>query len=105
MVYSVKASDVRTVMVAGKAVVEERQVNTLDAKAILAEARRYGDSVRAYKTRSPNSRRGSYYFMTRQKFLGAAPGTFRHQPRRPCSLRHIDSTLTRAAFPLLHASR
>lgn len=70
MVYSVNASDVRTVMVAGKVVVEERQVNTLDAKAILAEARRYGDSVRAYKTGSPNSRRGSYYFMTRQNFWG-----------------------------------
>jgi 5-methylthioadenosine/S-adenosylhomocysteine deaminase len=47
LAYAVKASDVRTVMIAGKVVVEEREVKTLDAKAILEEARSYRDRIRA----------------------------------------------------------
>jgi 5-methylthioadenosine/S-adenosylhomocysteine deaminase len=47
LAYAVKASDVRTVLVAGKVVVEEREPKTLNAKAILEEARKYRDKVRA----------------------------------------------------------
>jgi hypothetical protein len=43
----VKASDVRTVVVHGRIVVEERKPLTLDAEAILAEARKYREKIRA----------------------------------------------------------
>jgi 5-methylthioadenosine/S-adenosylhomocysteine deaminase len=47
LAYAVKGSDVRTVLVAGRVVVEEREAKTLDQKAILEEARRYRDKIRA----------------------------------------------------------
>lgn len=47
LAYTVKASDVETVVVGGKVVVEKRVPKTLDPPAIFAEARRYRDKVRA----------------------------------------------------------
>ncbi|MCE9608407.1 MAG: amidohydrolase [Planctomycetia bacterium] len=47
LAYTVKASDVQTVVVGGKVVVEDRRPQTLDAAAIIAEARTYRDKVRA----------------------------------------------------------
>jgi 5-methylthioadenosine/S-adenosylhomocysteine deaminase len=47
LVYTTKASDVRTVIVNGRAVVVERKSTTLDADAILAKAREYRDRIRA----------------------------------------------------------
>lgn len=51
LVYTTKASDVRTVIVAGRIVVEERKPKTLDAAAILAEAKNYRDRIRAAVTK------------------------------------------------------
>jgi 5-methylthioadenosine/S-adenosylhomocysteine deaminase len=47
LAYTVKASDVETVVVGGKVVVEKRVPKTLDQAAIFAEARKYRDKVRA----------------------------------------------------------
>lgn len=47
LAYTVKASDVETVVVGGKVLVEKRVPKTLDPKAIFAEARKYRDKVRA----------------------------------------------------------
>jgi len=47
LAYTVKASDVETVVVGGKVVVENRKPKTLDPEAIFAEARKYRDKVRA----------------------------------------------------------
>jgi len=47
LVYATKASDVRTVVVAGRTIVEDRKSTTLDADAILIKARAYGDRIRA----------------------------------------------------------
>jgi len=41
IVYALKASDVRTVVIAGKIVMKDRQMLTLDEKEILAKAREY----------------------------------------------------------------
>jgi 5-methylthioadenosine/S-adenosylhomocysteine deaminase len=46
LVYATKASDVRTVMVAGKVVVEGGRVLTVDAPAVLAKAAEYRDQIR-----------------------------------------------------------
>ncbi|MGC3969220.1 MAG: amidohydrolase family protein [Pirellulales bacterium] len=46
LAYAVKASDVRTVAVAGRIVVEDRKPTTLDAEQILSEAREYRDRIR-----------------------------------------------------------
>jgi len=46
LAYAVKASDVRTVAVAGKLVVEDHKPTTLDPTKILAEAREYRDRIR-----------------------------------------------------------
>jgi 5-methylthioadenosine/S-adenosylhomocysteine deaminase len=46
VVYSLKASDVQTVIVAGRVVMQDRRVLTLDSPSILAKAREYGDKVR-----------------------------------------------------------
>jgi 5-methylthioadenosine/S-adenosylhomocysteine deaminase len=47
MVYALKASDVRDVMVNGKQVVRDRQLLTLDLKQILAKAQEFQAKVRA----------------------------------------------------------
>lgn len=46
LAYAVKASDVRTVAVAGKLVVDDRKPTTLDPVKIVAEAREYRDRIR-----------------------------------------------------------
>jgi 5-methylthioadenosine/S-adenosylhomocysteine deaminase len=46
MVYALKASDVRDVMVNGKAVVRDGQVLTLDARHVVAKGEEYGGRVR-----------------------------------------------------------
>jgi 5-methylthioadenosine/S-adenosylhomocysteine deaminase len=46
MVYALKASDVRDVMVNGKQVVRDRQILTLDLKQILAKAEEFQAKVR-----------------------------------------------------------
>jgi 5-methylthioadenosine/S-adenosylhomocysteine deaminase len=45
IVYALKASDVRTVLVAGKLVMEDRQMRTLDQATILAKAREYAPKI------------------------------------------------------------
>jgi len=47
LVYALKASDVRTVVVAGKIVMEERRMLTLDEKEILAKAQEYKKKIEA----------------------------------------------------------
>jgi 5-methylthioadenosine/S-adenosylhomocysteine deaminase len=47
LVYALKASDVRDVMVAGRVVVRDRRVLTLDARAVLERAREYGERIGA----------------------------------------------------------
>jgi 5-methylthioadenosine/S-adenosylhomocysteine deaminase len=46
IVYSMKASDVETVIVAGRVVMEGRRVLTLDPPAIIAKAREYAERVK-----------------------------------------------------------
>jgi 5-methylthioadenosine/S-adenosylhomocysteine deaminase len=46
IVYALKASDVETVIIAGRVVMEERRVLTLDSPSILARAREYQEKVR-----------------------------------------------------------
>lgn len=47
LVYALKASDVKTVIVAGKILMEDRRMLTLDEKEILAKAREYQKKVAA----------------------------------------------------------
>jgi|HubBroStandDraft_6_1064221.scaffolds.fasta_scaffold57766_3 5-methylthioadenosine/S-adenosylhomocysteine deaminase len=47
LVYALKASDVRTVVVAGKIVMKDRQMLTLDEKETLAKAQEYKDKIAA----------------------------------------------------------
>lgn len=47
LVYALKASDVRTVVIAGKIVMQDRQMLTLDEKEILAKAEQYKKKVTA----------------------------------------------------------
>jgi 5-methylthioadenosine/S-adenosylhomocysteine deaminase len=47
LVYALKASDVRDVMVNGRPVVRDRQILTLDLKQILAKADEFHSKVRA----------------------------------------------------------
>ena len=47
LVYALKAADVRTVVVAGKIVMEDRQMLTLDEKEILAKAQEYKKKIEA----------------------------------------------------------
>ena len=46
LVYATKASDVDTVIITGKPVMEGRKVLTIDEPAVLAKAREYGEKVR-----------------------------------------------------------
>jgi 5-methylthioadenosine/S-adenosylhomocysteine deaminase len=46
IVYSMKASDVETVVVAGRILMENRRILTLDPPSILAKAREYGARIR-----------------------------------------------------------
>jgi 5-methylthioadenosine/S-adenosylhomocysteine deaminase len=45
--YSLKGSDVETVVIGGKVVMRERKLLTIDEKRVLEKAREYGKSVRA----------------------------------------------------------
>lgn len=47
LVYTTKASDVRTVIVNGRVVVEDRQIKTLDADVVLKQAREYRERISA----------------------------------------------------------
>jgi 5-methylthioadenosine/S-adenosylhomocysteine deaminase len=47
IVYALKAADVRTVIVAGKIVMENRRMRTLDEKEILAKAQEYKRKIEA----------------------------------------------------------
>jgi 5-methylthioadenosine/S-adenosylhomocysteine deaminase len=47
LVYALKASDVRTVVIAGKIVMKDRQMLTLDEKEILAKAQEYKTKIAA----------------------------------------------------------
>jgi 5-methylthioadenosine/S-adenosylhomocysteine deaminase len=46
IVYSMKASDVETVIVAGRIVMQDRRVLTLDPPPIIAKAREYAEKVK-----------------------------------------------------------
>jgi len=45
--YSIKGSDVETVVIGGKVVMRDRKLLTLDEPKILEKAREYGKSVKA----------------------------------------------------------
>jgi 5-methylthioadenosine/S-adenosylhomocysteine deaminase len=47
LVYAVRGEDVRTVMVNGRVLMRDRKMLTLDEPAVLAEARKFADAVRA----------------------------------------------------------
>jgi 5-methylthioadenosine/S-adenosylhomocysteine deaminase len=47
LVYALKASDVKTVIVAGREVIEDRKAKTLDEKEILAKAQEYRSKIEA----------------------------------------------------------
>jgi cytosine/adenosine deaminase-related metal-dependent hydrolase len=47
LVYVTRGDDVRTTIVNGKVLMRDRHVLTMDEGAVLAEGRRWGDSVRA----------------------------------------------------------
>jgi 5-methylthioadenosine/S-adenosylhomocysteine deaminase len=47
IVYALKSSDVRTTVVGGKAVMEDRRMLTLDEPAILARAAKYAAEINA----------------------------------------------------------
>src|SRR6185295_14274756 len=47
LVYTTRGDDVRTTIVNGKVLMKERQVRTLDRAAVLADARRLAQKVRA----------------------------------------------------------
>lgn len=46
LVYAVRGSDVRTVLVNGRIVVRDREITTVDEKAVLAEARKFAERAR-----------------------------------------------------------
>ncbi|HST23662.1 MAG TPA: amidohydrolase [Blastocatellia bacterium] len=46
LVYATKASDVETVMINGRIVMEDRQVQTIDGRAVRAKAQEYRDKIR-----------------------------------------------------------
>lgn len=47
MVYSLKAADVNDVMVNGRAIVRDRHMLTLDARAVLSKAEQYQKQISA----------------------------------------------------------
>jgi len=47
LVYALKATDVRTVVIGGKVVMEGRRMLTLDESAILAKANEYKNQIQA----------------------------------------------------------
>jgi 5-methylthioadenosine/S-adenosylhomocysteine deaminase len=53
LVYSLKASDVRTVVIGGKAVMEDRKMLTLDEPAIIAKAQQYKSQILRSLTTPP----------------------------------------------------
>lgn len=54
LVYALHSSDVRTVVIAGKVVMEDRRVLTLDEEAIVAKAREYKRKIEASLAQQPN---------------------------------------------------
>jgi 5-methylthioadenosine/S-adenosylhomocysteine deaminase len=52
LVYALKANDVRTVIIGGKIVMEDRQMLTLNESEILAKAKDYQKQVTASLTKS-----------------------------------------------------
>ena len=46
LVYATKASDVETVMINGRIVMEDRQVQTIDGRAVRAKAQEYRDKIK-----------------------------------------------------------
>lgn len=53
LVYALKASDVKTVVIAGKIVMDDRRMLTLDENAILAKAREYKSKIERSLAASP----------------------------------------------------
>jgi 5-methylthioadenosine/S-adenosylhomocysteine deaminase len=53
LVYALKASDVKTVVIAGKIVMDDRRMLTLDENAILAKAREFKKKIEASLAASP----------------------------------------------------
>jgi 5-methylthioadenosine/S-adenosylhomocysteine deaminase len=58
LVYVSRGDDVRTVIVNGRIVMRDRKVLTLDEAAVLAEARRWAEKVRAAVGRGPAGGQG-----------------------------------------------
>ena len=56
LVYSTKASDVATVMINGRLVMEDRKVLTIDARAVRAKANEYRDRIRKSLAPTANSK-------------------------------------------------
>ena len=54
IVYALKASDVRTVVIAGKIVMEDRRMLTLDEKEILAKSQEYKKKIEASMVAPPS---------------------------------------------------
>ena len=54
LVYALHSSDVRTVVIGGKIIVEDRRILTLDEEAILAKAQEYKKKIEASLAHQPN---------------------------------------------------
>jgi 5-methylthioadenosine/S-adenosylhomocysteine deaminase len=53
LVYATRGDDVRTTIVNGRVLMRDRKVLTLDERAVLADARRAADDVRAAVGKNP----------------------------------------------------
>jgi cytosine/adenosine deaminase-related metal-dependent hydrolase len=56
LVYALKASDVRTVVIGGKIVMQDRQMLTLNEKQILTKAQEYKKQIGASLAKRPRTR-------------------------------------------------
>src|SRR6202041_3651476 len=66
LVYALKATDVRSVVINGKMVMEDRKMLTLDEPAILAKANEYKAQIE--KSLEAPAAKGACYGERRQKF-------------------------------------
>src|SRR6202041_3468002 len=66
LVYALKATDVRTVVIGGKIVMEDRRMLTLDEAVILAQANEYKKQIE--KSLEGVTAKGACYGERRQKF-------------------------------------